>query len=118
MLKIELHNLWFHANHGLYEEEKVLGGDFMLDVEILYKPKATPHHISETVDYSAVYSLIKSHMAKPEPLLETLAMNITNDILHKFQLAEEVSLSIKKINPPMIGFTGNVSVTYTAKREQ
>lgn len=116
MFKIELHNLWFHANHGLYEEEKLLGGDFTLDVTILYTPKMVPHHISETIDYSAVYYLIKSHMQKPEPLLETLAMNITQDILHNFMLAEEVSLRIKKMNPPMIGFTGNVSVTHVAKR--
>ncbi|MDE1192445.1 MAG: dihydroneopterin aldolase [Arachidicoccus sp.] len=116
MLKIELHNLWFHAYHGLYEEEKVLGGDFTIDAEICYVPKTTPHHIYETIDYSAVYNLIKSHMQKPEPLLETLAMNITKEILEKFSLAEEVSLRIKKTNPPMIGFTGNVSVTHYAKR--
>lgn len=116
MFKIELHNLWFRARHGLYEEEKVLDGDFILDVDIRYTPKATPHHISETVDYSAVYTLIKSHMQKPERLLETLAMNITQNILENFLLAEEVSLRIKKMNPPMIGFTGNVSVTHVAKR--
>ena len=116
MLKIELHNLWFHAHHGLYEEEKLLGGDFTLDAEICYQPKAVPHHISETIDYAAVYYLIKSHMQQPEPLLETLAMNITKDILEKFSLAEEVSICIKKMNPPMAGFTGNVSVTHVAKK--
>ena len=116
MLKIELHNLWFHAHHGLYEEEKVLGGDFNIDIELLYLPKATPRHIYETIDYTAVYNLIKTHMAKPEPLLETLAINICNDILKKFSLAEEVKVSIKKTNPPIIGFTGNVSVSNIAKR--
>lgn len=118
MLKIALHNLWFHANHGLYEEEKVLGGDFTIDSEIYYNPKSTPHHISDTIDYSVIYNLIKAHMQKPEPLLETLAMNITKDLLEKFSIAEEVSVRIKKMNPPITGFTGNVSVAYSEKRKK
>lgn len=117
MLKIELLNLWFSARHGLYEEEKVVGGDFKLDVELYYLPKTKPYHIHETIDYSEVYAVIQQHMRKPEPLLETLVMNIGNDILHRFALAEEVKVSIRKINPPIIGFTGSMSVSYHQLRK-
>jgi len=116
MLKIELRNLWFHAHHGLGEEEKILGGDFIVDISINYQPKAVPHHISETIDYAAVYRLVKRKMAQPEELLETLAMHIANEILQTFPLAEEVSISVQKSNPPIAGFTGNASVSYTAIR--
>ncbi|MGF7231409.1 dihydroneopterin aldolase [Arachidicoccus sp.] len=117
MLKIELHNLWFHAHHGLYEEEKVLGGNFNIDITLLYLPDGIPTMISDTIDYSAVYALVKKRMAQPEPLLETLVMNICNEILDKFPLAEEINVSIKKTSPPIIGFTGNVSVSYITKRK-
>lgn len=116
MLKIELLDLWFRARHGLYEEEKQLGGDFKLDVELYYLPKATPYFIHETIDYSEVYRLICGHMQKPEPLLETLVMNIGIDILKQFQLAEDVRVAIKKVNPPIIGFTGCMSVSYQQTR--
>lgn len=116
MLKIELLNLWFRARHGLYEEEKVLGGDFKLDVELYYLPRTIPRHIHETIDYSEVYALIQRHMAKPEPLLETLVITIGDDILRSFALAEEVNISIRKINPPIIGFTGSMSVSYRQRR--
>ena len=112
MLKIELLDLWFRARHGLYEEEKQLGGDFKLDVELYYQPDSTPYHIHETIDYSEVYALIKKHMQKPEPLLEPLVIHIGNDILESFSLAEKVKVSIQKINPPIIGFTGSMSVSY------
>ncbi|AYD47280.1 MAG TPA: dihydroneopterin aldolase [Arachidicoccus soli] len=117
MLKIELHNLWFHAHHGLYEEEKVLGGNFNMDITLFYQPRGIPNQISDTVDYSAVYALVKNRMTKPEPLLETLVMNICNEILEKFSIAEEITVSIKKTTPPIIGFTGSVSVTYTTNRK-
>ena len=116
MLKIELLDLWFRARHGLYEEEKQLGGDFKLDVELYYLPASTPYHIHETIDYSEVYALIRRHMQKPEPLLETLVINIGNDILRRFKLAEEIRVSIKKINPPIISFTGSMSVSYQQTR--
>lgn len=118
MLKIELLDLWFRARHGLYEEEKQLGGDFKLDVELYYLPASKPYHINDTIDYSEVYGLICKHMQKPEPLLETLVINIGDDILKQFHLAEEVKVSIKKINPPIIGFTGSMSVSYQQTRTQ
>lgn len=116
MLKIELLNLWFSARHGLYEEEKVLGGDFKLDVELYYRPRKAPFHIQDTIDYSEVYQLICRHMAKAEPLLETIVINIGKDILAGFDLAEEVHVAIRKINPPIIGFTGSMSVSYQVNR--
>ena len=116
MLKIELLDLWFRARHGLYEEEKQVGGDFKLDVELYYQPDSTPYHIHQTIDYSEVYALIKEHMGRPEPLLEPLVINIGNDILNKFDLAERVKVSIQKINPPIIGFTGSMSVSYQQTR--
>jgi len=113
MLKINLSKLWFHAEHGLFEEEKILGGDFMVDISISYQPKSAPHQLSETIDYAAVYSLVKQKMAQPAALLETLVMNIADESLQTFPLAEEVCVSIQKTNPPIAGFTGNASVSYT-----
>jgi dihydroneopterin aldolase len=119
MLTIELSKLRFHAYHGLYHEEKKLGGDFEVNVTVLHQPVKIPVlHINETIDYTAVYTLIKEMMQQAQPLLETVATMIASEILKRFSHAEEVIVSITKLNPPMIAFEGMVGVRYAVKREQ
>ena len=113
MLTIELTGLKFYAYHGLYEEEKILGGEFEVNVSVLYMPKAIPvENIAETIDYTLLYQLIKNCMQQPTPLLETLASTIAQEILSAFSMAEKIILSVKKINPPIIAFEGAVCVKY------
>ena len=117
MLTIELSKLRFHAYHGLYHEEKKLGGDFEVNVIIRHEPEKLPIlHLHETIDYMSVYNLIKELMQRPEPLLETVVVLIAETILRKFSHAQEVSVSIKKLNPPIIAFEGMVGVNYVLKR--
>lgn len=119
MLTIELSKLRFHAMHGLYAEEKLLGGDYEVNVIVLHKARKIPvTHIDETIDYTKVYELIKANMQKHTPLLETLATNITQQIFTQFSQAEEVNISIKKLHPPIIAFEGAVGVSYRGTRAE
>ena len=119
MLTIELRRLHFHAFHGLYKEEKKIGGDYEVNVTVRHRPAKLPIvHIDETIDYSVVYNLIADIMRMPEPLLETVTILIANQILRKFSHAEEVFVSVTKLNPPIIAFQGSVGVQYTMKREE
>lgn len=118
MLSIQLHNIILHAYHGLYAEEKVLGNDFELNITVSYVPKKLPvQHISDTIDYVAVYELAKKRMALPTPLLETVVTEMGEEILAQFSLAEEVSISIRKIHPPIPQMQGSVGVSVTLKRK-
>ena len=118
MLTIELKSLRFHAFHGLYKEEKRIGGDYEVNVTIQHLPKKLPvEHVDDTIDYTVVYSLIDQLMQKPEPLLETVASLIASEILKKFSQAEEVSVSVTKLNPPIIAFQGSVGVKCVLKKQ-
>ncbi|MBN8838161.1 MAG: dihydroneopterin aldolase [Sphingobacteriia bacterium] len=117
MLIIRLHHLQFKAYHGLYEQEKINGNDFEVNAEIYHHPVSTIKNIQETINYELVYRLIEERMQIPTPLLETIVMEIAGQILHKFELAEEVTVSIKKINPPIEGMNGSVGVHYHLKRK-
>jgi dihydroneopterin aldolase len=118
MLTIELTGLHFHAFHGLYKEEKKIGGDYEVNVTIQHLPKKLPvEHIEDTIDYTVVYNLIYEIMQKPEPLLETVASLIASEILRKFSHAEQVSVSVTKLNPPIIAFQGSVGVKCVLVRE-
>jgi|SRR3954453_5858949 dihydroneopterin aldolase len=119
MLTIELSKLRFHAFHGLYHEEKKLGGDFEVNVTVIHEPVKIPVlHMNETIDYSAIYDLVKEMMQQAQPLLETVATMIASEILKRFSHAEEVIVSITKLNPPIIAFEGMVGVKYVLRRQK
>ena len=104
MLTIELSKLLFHAHHGLYKEEKKLGGAFEVNVTVLHLPVKYPVlHIEETIDYVAVYNIVQQKMEQATPLLETVITAIADEIMRQFAQAVEVSVSITKLNPPIPG---------------
>ena len=119
MLTIELNDLRFFAHHGLYAEEKKIGGEFMLDVYIISKPVTFPiKDIHETIDYTVVYQLVQEVMSDAEPLLETVAGKIVQSVFNKLSHADTVTVNIRKVNPPMIAFEGNVAVKLTLNRSE
>lgn len=117
-LTIHLHNLRFHAHHGLYEQEKIIGNEFEVSINIKHYPvteKITS--LAQTINYAAVYQVVKQRMKQPTELLETLAQEIGELILDQFEQAEEVSFFIKKLYPPIINFEGSVGITFELKRK-
>ncbi len=117
MLSIHLHNIIIFAHHGIYEEEKLLGNEFELNITIKHSPQRLPvKHLEDTVDYIAVYELVKKRMAVPTSLLETLATEIAQQILAQFSLAETVFISIRKLYPPVSQLNGSVGVSFDLKR--
>lgn len=120
MLSIHLHNLHFFSYHGLYEEERVLGNHFELNLDVKHGPKRLPvQELADTVDYVSVYELVRERMAIPTPLLETVVTEIAKEILIRFALAEEVFISIRKMYPPIphMHARGSVGVSFEIKRK-
>jgi len=118
MMQVHLRQLRFYAYHGLDEGEDVLGGEFEVSLTANYVPANIPViSIAETVDYTALYSLIKKRFQKPTHLLETLATEIASEIFVKFSIVDEVFISIYKLHPPIKNFQGSVGVSYQLKRE-
>ena len=117
MLKIELSNLQFHGFHGIHEEESMAGGNFEVNLVVYFEPRSIPvQHIEETIDYTKLYALVRQRMEQATPLLETLATEIAQEILTTFQKAEEVNVTIRKLNPPIPFFNGHVAAEYNLKR--
>ena len=117
MLSIHLRDLLFHGLHGLYEEEQVLGNEFRVDVTVWHQEAALPVcSLNDTVNYVAVYELVKKRMSVPTLLLETIATSIAQDILNTFPKAEAVKITIDKLHPPISEFTGSVGVSFELKR--
>lgn len=118
MLTIRLSDVQFYAYHGLYAVEKLKGNQFVIDLEVKYHPAIIPvTDIQQTIDYVALYSLLQKRMNVATPLLETLVMDIAEQILDQYLLVEEVNISIKKLHPPIANFDGTVGVSFELKRK-
>jgi dihydroneopterin aldolase len=113
MIRVQLHNLLFKAFHGIREEEKILGNEYSVDAAVEFHERdEVIEHIHKTIDYAIVYDIIKKRMKVPTPLLETIAMQAGNDIHHQFPDLKSITISIKKMNPPIEGMQGFAEVCW------
>ena len=113
MLTIKLNQLRFFAHHGLYEEELMVANEFIVDLEVSYtEPTRVISKMTETINYVKLYEIVKKRMLITADLIETLAMEIAAAIHENFPQTKRVSISITKKYPPVINFSGNVSISF------
>ena len=86
---IQLVDIILHGYHGLFEEEKLVGNTFKINVTVVYTPSTFPiTNLPDTIDYGAVFQILKGHMQLATPLLETLAANFCLSVFEKFSTAQ------------------------------
>ena len=110
-MTIELKGLQFYSLHGLYDEEKKIGGEFVVDVLAELNHEAVSS-IKETVNYAEVFAIIKKEMNEPRELLETLTQSIAENIHTNFPAIKKIEVRVEKKVPPIVGFNGTVAATY------
>ena len=103
----------FFAFHGVYEEERVKGNKFEVDLTIdyPYEDKVADDQLDNTIDYAELYEIVKTVMDKPANLLEHLAVSIRDQINDKFEHIEQVNVTVTKFNPPINGRCEKAEVT-------
>ncbi len=113
---VQLHRLRFAAPHGVYAEEAAAGNDFEVNLSLTVKaPAGTNVCLDDTINYAAVYEIIKNVFSCRTDLLETLAMEMAGSLKERFPRLRKVSVQIIKLHPPITAFAGSVSVTYQTK---
>ena len=118
MLTIHLKDLSFHAFHGVYSEESILGNHFIVNLHVHYIPQAEiVRELNQAVNYEKLFALVQTRMEQPSPLLETIAMELCHSVLEQFQPVHSVFVSVEKVNPPIPSLQGNVVVAYHLSRE-
>ncbi|MEM7104482.1 MAG: dihydroneopterin aldolase [Bacteroidota bacterium] len=102
---IAVEGMHFHAHHGFYEEERILGSDFVVDayIETDFDKAAEEDELADTINYEIVFLVVKSEMAKPSRLTETVAKRIVKNIKSRFDNIKSIRVRISKSNPPLRG---------------
>jgi len=112
---IRLIGLSFYGYHGVSAAEKETGRAFEIDCE-LQVDLAQPGHsdqLSDTIDYTEVYALIKDVVeGKAYSLLEGLANELAGLLLDKFPVYR-VTLQVRKLHPPIAGQIRHIEVEVT-----
>jgi dihydroneopterin aldolase len=113
-ITIELKCLNFYSFHGVYEEEKKVGGEFVVDLSVkLISENEKINSITDTVNYALLYEIVKTEMSQPRELLETIAQSTLEKIHLSFPQTKEIEIRIEKKSPPIFNFSGNVAVIFT-----
>ncbi|MGA0373799.1 MAG: dihydroneopterin aldolase [Flavobacteriaceae bacterium] len=112
MGKIILKEIRVYAFHGCMEEEKKIGSDYIINLEVetdMINPTESDD-IADAVDYVILNKIVKEEMSVRSKLLEHVAQRIIDRVLKQFSEVESVVVSVAKKNPPIGGDVGEVCV--------
>lgn len=101
---LTIQGLQFHANHGLYDEEKIHGNDFEVDLVIRMdlRKAGQSDKIDHTFDYQEAEKQILAIMNGPSiNLIEKLCLKIGESIFTKTVTIAELTVRVRKMNPPI-----------------
>jgi dihydroneopterin aldolase len=112
---IEIEGMEFFAYHGCFKEERVIGTRFIVDAYLVSDTTEaeTSDELKHTVNYQAVYALIRKEMEQHSHLLEHVARRIIEAIYRDFKMVSHVKIKVSKLNPALAhgGKIRQVSVT-------
>lgn len=104
MMTLALEGMQFHARHGYYEEEGILGGEYVLDVYLyMLSLPGTDDDLQQNINYETVYLICKTEMKKPSKLIETVLRRIMDRILDYFPGIFGLKIRLRKMHPPLGG---------------
>ena len=112
-------DLSFYGYHGIMKEEKKIGQEFLLDIELFcsLEKAGENDNLEYSIDYAAVYSMVKQIVEEEQyDLIEALAERIAADVLENYRMVEEIDVGVKKPGAPLPGSFGYVGVKVSRRR--
>ena len=115
---VKVENLKIYAFHGCMQEEKVIGSDYVVNIEAEWfvGNDAFNDKISDTIDYVDLARIAKMEMLTRSKLLEAVVKRIINRSFEEIDVLTKISVTVSKLNPPINADVEAVSVTMEEKR--
>jgi 7,8-dihydroneopterin aldolase/epimerase/oxygenase len=110
---IALEGMRFHAYHGVYDAERILGTEYVVDIYVQTVATivaAATDDVSKTVNYESIYQICRIEMEQPRNLIEAVAKSIMAKMKHQFDNMMSLKVRVKKCNPPMGGRIASASI--------
>jgi len=109
---IRIEQMEFYSYHGHYEEERIVGNRFIVDLEMEAdcEKAALTDGLKDALNYQTAYELLRSEMKIKSYLLEHIAKRILDVLFANFPELQRAKVKVAKLNPPMGGKIKAVSV--------
>jgi dihydroneopterin aldolase len=113
MALISLEGMRFHANHGVYDAEKTLGNEYVVDVVVNFNTEKAvkDDDLEKAMNYETIYQICRMEMETPCKLIETVAANIVKKMKFHFLEMSALRVRVSKLNPPLGGQVAAALVT-------
>jgi len=113
LISVEVLDLRVFGRHGVHEEERERGQDFLFDVELGVGERGTSDRLEDAVDYVEVARVVHAISgAQQYALLEALASAVADELERRFS-PEWVRVRIRKPEVRPAGLDGTVAATVT-----
>ena len=102
---IELKNIICYANHGVTEQEKIIGNKYRIDLKLFLdlKKAMISDNLEDTINYADIFSIVKKEMSFSSHLIEHVACRIIQTIKQTYPEISSVKIRLAKIRPPVEG---------------
>lgn len=121
MDKVYLKDIEIFANHGVFQEEKVLGQKFILSLELSldFKECARTGDLTKSVHYGELcHKVEKLFQSESIDLIETVVDKIARFILDTYEIVHEVKVKLKKPWAPIGRHLDYAAVETTMERHK
>jgi dihydroneopterin aldolase len=113
VISVHVHDLRLFGRHGVGEEERERGQDFLFDVELEVGERGSSDRLEDAVDYVEVARAVREVSdARSYALLEALATAVADELERRFA-PEGLRVRVRKPEVRPAGLDGTVSVTVT-----
>lgn len=121
MDRITLNGMRFFGYHGVFPEEKKLGQQYVVDVELQLDLSlaAETDDLNHTVNYAELHAQVKTIVEGPPfNLVEALAGNIASRLLDAYTSVNAVTVRVTKPHPPFEIYFDGMTVELCRKRDE
>jgi dihydroneopterin aldolase len=113
VITVEVRDLRVFGRHGVHDEERERGQDFLFDVELEVGERGTSDRLEDAVDYVAVARAVQEVSDSTQfALLEALASAVAEELERRFS-PERVRVRVRKPEVRPAGLEGTVGVAVT-----
>jgi len=112
---LTLNQMQFHAYHGVFEQERIVGNTYFIDLKIGadFSKACKTDQLEDTINYASVFHEIQEVMKSPCSLIEHVAENICLRLKSSFKEIQSIEIKLTKQNPPIPGQLESVSIILT-----
>lgn len=113
MITVSVHDLRVFGRHGVHDEERERGQDFVFDVELEVGERGTSDRLEDAVDYVEVARTVQEVSdARQYALLEALASAVADELERRFS-PDRLRVRVRKPAVRPAGLEGTVAATVT-----